>query len=102
VAPADAYAGATAGFVASEFGSVDVGVPVGDVGPFTAALANAFGVCFEAGDSGYVNADEPDLVKVDSFGFLPHGNIFEGDGIFQPPLLQPVVATVATTKVTIA
>jgi hypothetical protein len=49
-----------------------------------------------------VSAAAPDFVRAASFGFFPQGNIFDGDGIFQPPLLQPVVATEVMTTTSIA
>jgi hypothetical protein len=62
-APGGEYAGVPAvaggeygevllGLEVKELGGTELGVPKDDVGLFTAALANAFGVCFAAGDSG--------------------------------------------------
>lgn len=60
----------------------------------TAALAIAFGVCFVAGEVGYVKDDGPEPANADSDGFFDQGIFMVG--IFQP-LLQPVVAMAETT-----
>jgi len=67
-----------------------------------AALAIAWGDCFELGESGYLIADGPAPASVVSEGFFDQENIF-GVGIFQPLLvLHPTLMNELTTRLKIA